>query len=121
MADAVIPMTAAVEAQSFQLSTGPATLVELQANISFVERKAEYYKGFRQLGNIYRTGLNLAYTFDSVEVHEMCIRDSFKYNCIGLQYNYILLYAKNQALVLAYSLMRFNAHKRSRLCRESRV
>lgn len=69
VADAVIPMTAAVEAQSFQLSTGPATLVEMQDNISFVERKAEYYKGFRQLGNIYRTGLNLAYTFESVEVN----------------------------------------------------
>lgn len=55
--------------QAFTLSSGDATLADIQDNIGFIEKKAEYFKEARVMQDITRTDLELTYNFDSITIN----------------------------------------------------
>ena len=63
----VVPLTRAENA-TYALSSGTATLPEMQENISYIEEKAEFFKEARQAQGITRTDLELSYDFEDVTV-----------------------------------------------------
>lgn len=58
------------EARTFRLGQKDFTLPQLRENIAFMEKKAAYYAGMRQMQEIYRENLRLAYTFQKIEFEE---------------------------------------------------
>lgn len=63
--DVLIPPEA--ETQVFQLNGKDVSLAEMRENIAFIEKKADYCAGMRQLQNIYRGDLQLDYTFQEMD------------------------------------------------------
>ncbi len=54
---------------SFMLPGGVLTVAQMRKNITFYEDKAEYWKGARQMENIYRRDMRLEYRFDEITVN----------------------------------------------------
>lgn len=54
---------------SFELPGGVQTVAQMRKNIAFYEDKAEYWKGARQMENIYRGDMRLEYRFDEITVN----------------------------------------------------
>lgn len=58
------------ESQVFPLSQGDMTLADMRENIAFLEKKADYLSGMRQMQGIYRRDLELAYTYRTLEIED---------------------------------------------------
>ncbi|WP_419033853.1 amidase domain-containing protein, partial [Dysgonomonas gadei] len=67
VSDASIPMPMSDD-KVFKLSSGDATIAELQHNITYIEEKMEYFKRARLLHNISRTDLQLTYNYNDIYI-----------------------------------------------------
>lgn len=67
VSDAAVPVTVAKE-MTFELTSGTATLTDMQENISYIKEKAAFLKAAREAQNITRTGLKLNYVFSDVSI-----------------------------------------------------
>lgn len=67
--DASVPMVL-LENQPFVLSSGDATLTDIQNNIAFLEEKAMYFKEARKMQGITRTDLSLDYDFKNITIND---------------------------------------------------
>lgn len=56
--------------RTFHLDGKDKTLAQLIEDIAFLEKKADYYAGMRQIQNIYREDLQLDYTYQEMEFEE---------------------------------------------------
>lgn len=66
VADPGIITTPENEARVYRLSDKDTTLADMRENIAFVEKKADYYAGMRQMQDIYRKDLTLAYIYEEL-------------------------------------------------------
>lgn len=66
VADPNVVLSAEAEAKTFQIGKREVTLPQMRDNIAFIEKKADYFAGMRQMQNIYREGLDLDYTFQEM-------------------------------------------------------
>ncbi len=69
VSDGTIALPINVLTRSYALPSGVATVAQLKDNISYLQAKAEYWKGMRLMQDIYRKNLELTYAFDSVNVY----------------------------------------------------
>lgn len=56
--------------RTYRLSGKKVTLAQMRENIAFAEKKARYLAVMRQMQNIYRENLELAYTFQTLDILE---------------------------------------------------
>lgn len=70
VSDPRLTLSPETEAQTFRLGEKDFTLAQLRENIAFMEKKAAYFAGMRQMQEIYRENLRLDYTFQEIELEE---------------------------------------------------
>ena len=70
VAEPGITTTPEDEARVYRLSNKNVTLADMRNNIAFVEKKADYYAGMRQMQDIYRENLTLAYTYQELTIKD---------------------------------------------------
>lgn len=58
------------EEKTFLLSQGEMTLADMRENIAFMEKKADYFSGMRQMQGIYREDLELSYAYRELEAED---------------------------------------------------
>lgn len=56
--------------QVYKLSGKDATLAQMRENIAFVEKKADYLAAMRQMQDIFRVNLKLAYTYQKIDFQD---------------------------------------------------
>ena len=70
VADPGLVLPEGTENAVFQFSNKSATLAQLRENIAYLEKKAAFYAGMRQLQEIYREELHLNYAVESMVLKE---------------------------------------------------
>lgn len=68
VADPNLALEEGAENAVFQIAKKDVTLAQLRENIAYLEKKAAYYAGMRQLQGIYREDLRLYHALDELEI-----------------------------------------------------
>ena len=56
--------------QTYNLSGKDTTLAQMRENIAFAGKKADYFSAMRQMQDIYRKNLKLAYTYQKLDIQD---------------------------------------------------
>ena len=76
VADPYLVLPEGTENAVFRVAKKDLTLAQLRENIAYLEKKAAYYAGMRQLQGIYRENLQLHYTLEELETEDNTCRAS---------------------------------------------
>ena len=76
VADPYLVLPEGTENAVFQIAKKDMTLAQLRENITYLEKKAAFYAGMRQLQGIYRENLQLHYTMEKLEIEDNTCRAS---------------------------------------------
>lgn len=98
------------EARIYRLSSKDTTLADMRENIAFVEKKADYYAGMRQMQDIYRKNLTLAYTYQELTVKDDTCRVKLT-EAAGFQYTDSEIPSVNES-IYTINLIRLNGQWR---------
>lgn len=74
VADPYLNMQEGAENALFRIGKKDLTLAQLRENIPYLEKKAAFYAGMRQLQGIYRENLQLHYALDELEIENNACR-----------------------------------------------